>query len=254
MGDEAQPSLAGTPSDQVPAILAADCTDITAIYVAMSGRHPEGADAEYLAWHLLDHRPEQHRLRTLRASFRLVSTPACRAARAAADARYDAVDHVMTYLFTDAGALPAAVDLNVAIVEAGRVPYLLPDVARGVYRLEGTAAAPRIKVGADVLPWWPAKGAFLLVERGEAPAADLLDVAGVGGAWWGTGLPLGAPYTTVDNAGLQITYCFLDDEPPVVAERLRPALERRWGAPGLTPLLAAPFYTPVPYDWGRHVP
>jgi hypothetical protein len=243
-----QPALVGTPSDEAPGILAAGGTDVTTIYVAMSERHPEGGDAAYLAWHLLDHRPEQHRLPSLRASFRLVSTPACRAARIAADGRYDAVDHVMTYLFTGADPLPAAVELNVAITEAGRAPYLLPDVARGVYRLEGTAAAPRIKVGADVLPWWPAKGAFVLVERGPAPASELVEVDGVGGAWWGAGLPMGQPFTSVDNDGLQITYCFLDDEPPAVAERLRPLLEQR------ELLLAAPFYTPVPYEWDRHLP
>jgi hypothetical protein len=127
--------------------------------------------------------------------------------------RFDAVDHVMTYLFAGADPLPAAVELNVEITKAGRAPYLLPDVARGVYRLEGTAAAP------------------------------------LGGAWWGAGVPMGQPYTSVDNEGLQITYCFLDDDPPAVAERLRPLLARR-----PTPLLAAPFYTPVPYDWDRHLP
>ena len=37
----------------------------------------------------------------VRASLRLVSTPACRAARAASQDRYDAIDHVMTYFFSD---------------------------------------------------------------------------------------------------------------------------------------------------------
>ena len=43
-----------------------------------------------------------------------------------------------------------------------------------------------MKVGADVLPWWPAQGVYLLVERGEAPATDLAEVPGVAGAWWAT--------------------------------------------------------------------
>jgi hypothetical protein len=56
----------------------------------MARRHPEGRDAEYLRWHTLDHRPEQHRIAGVRASLRLVSTPACRAARAYSDERFDA--------------------------------------------------------------------------------------------------------------------------------------------------------------------
>ncbi len=57
--------------------------------------------------------------------------------------------------------------LSVALREAGRAPSLLPTVERAAYRLDGMAAAPRIKIGADVLPWWPAKGVYVLVERGD---------------------------------------------------------------------------------------
>ena len=246
--------LVGTPSDDVPAMLATGRTDVTTVYVSMSARHPEGRDADYLTWHSLDHRPEQHRLHALRASFRLVSTPACRAVRAASDPRYDAADHVMTYLFTDVGGLPVFNDLNIAMAQVGRTPYLLPLVERAVYRLDGTVAAPRIKVGADVLPWWPARGVYLLVEQGSAPAAELAALDGVGGVWWGGAQPMEPPYTTTDNTGLQISYCFLDDEPPVVGERIRPVLEQRWRENGVTPLLAAPFHTLVDYAWDRYLP
>jgi hypothetical protein len=246
--------LVGAPSDAVPEILSTGGTDVTTIYMSLTARHPEGDDAAYLAWHSLDHRPEQHRLPTLRASFRLVSTPQCRAARAASDPRYDAADHLMTYLFTDVDGLPAFNELNIAMAEAGRTPYLLPLVERAVYRLDGTAAAARVKVGADVLPWWPATGVYLLIEHGERPAHDLVDVDGVGGAWWGGALPKEPPYTTQDNRGLQISYLFLDDDPPVVGERLRPVLAQRWSDSGVTPLLAAPFHSLVSHDWGRYVP
>jgi hypothetical protein len=94
--------LVGTPSDDTPAILAAGKAGVSALFVSMSGAHPEGRDGDYLAWHALDHRPEQHRLARLRASLRLVSTATCRTARAASSDRYDRVDHVMTYCFTDA--------------------------------------------------------------------------------------------------------------------------------------------------------
>ena len=105
-------ALVGTPSDAVPEILAAGRSGVTVLYVSLSARHPHGADAEYLGWHALDHRPEQHRLAAVRASLRLVSTPACRSARAASPARLDATDHVMTYFFADRSGLTGFVDLS----------------------------------------------------------------------------------------------------------------------------------------------
>ena len=62
-------------------------------------------------------------------------------------------------------------------------------VERGVYSVRETNAAPRIKIGADVLPWWPASGVYLLVEQGHAPATGLIDVPGVAGTWSAVALP-----------------------------------------------------------------
>jgi hypothetical protein len=215
---------------------------VTTLFVAMAGRDPDGRDAEYLAWHALDHRPEIHRLDTLRGAQRLVSTPACRAARAAGEDHYDGVDHVMTYLFADLGAVAALGDLGRSLAEAGRMSWRLPSVEIGVYDLVGTEAADRIDVGADVLPWRPVTGVYLVVEQGAAPAGALTEVAGVAGAWWGT------------TQGRQITYCYLDDDPLTTAERLRPVLAQRWDAGQVVPRLAAPFLVPVDFDWGRHLP
>ena len=156
-------ALAGAPSDEVPGIAATGDGGITALFVSMAARHPGGADADYLRWHTLDHRPEQHRLASVRASLRVVSTPACRAARAAGDARFDAVDHVMSYFFADIAGLDAFAALSRALGGAGRVPFVLPPVERGVYAVQSRVAAPRARIGADVLPWWPARGLFLLL-------------------------------------------------------------------------------------------
>jgi hypothetical protein len=46
--------------------------DITTLFVSMATRHP--IDHQYLRWHTLDHRPEQHRLSAARLAG-LVSTP-----------------------------------------------------------------------------------------------------------------------------------------------------------------------------------
>jgi hypothetical protein len=249
-------NFVGTPSDEVPEVLATGRTDVTTIFVSMSARDPDGRDADYIAWHSLDHRPEQYRLAALRGSLRLVSTPACRAARAASDERYDGVDHVMTYLFADPAGLRPFGALGAALGAAGRMPRMLPSVEMGVYDLAGRVASRRAVVGADVVPWRPARGVYLLVERvdgGPAPAADLAEVPGVAGAWWYTGTP-DAPPTVAATRDLQITYVYLDDEPAAVAARLRGPVEKRWAGGGATPLLAAPFHTITPFEWDRFLP
>lgn len=246
--------LGGIPSDDVPEILSLGGSDVSTIFVSMSTRDPEGRDVEYLQWHALDHRPEQYRLPGLRASLRLVSTPACRSARAVSDERYDAVDHVMTYFFGDGNALGPFARLGADLRKVGRMPHMLPAVERGVYHLRGAEAAPRVKIGADVLPWWPARGVYLLIERGVAGASGLLEVPGVGGAWWASGSAAVDQPATDDVTGLQVTFCFLDDEAVDTASRLRPALDQRWADGALVPLLAAPFHIPDTHDWTRNLP
>lgn len=135
-------ALPGTPSDEVAEILAAGRGEITTLFVSMATRHPDGTDADYLRWHTLDHRPEQHRLAAVRASLRLVSTPACRGARAVSGGPLDAVDHVMTYFFTNAAGLHSFNELSTALGNAGRKLSLLPPVERGVYEVRDRAAAP----------------------------------------------------------------------------------------------------------------
>lgn len=245
--------LPGAPSDDVAAVLAEGRGDVGTLFVSMANRHPDGTDADYLRWHTLDHRPEQHRLSAVRASLRLVSTPACRAARAASPSPYDAIDHVMTYFFTDPGGMEAFLALSKALGDAGRKLPLLPPVERGVYDVTGKRASPRVKVGADVLPWWPAVGVYLLLERGAAAPTDLLDVEGVAGVWSATSLDVG-PRLASASAGQTISYCFLDADPVSTAGRLRPVLERRWGDGGVAPLFAAPFHPVVPHEWDRYVP
>jgi hypothetical protein len=66
--------LTGTASDELPEVLATGATDIRTIFVSMSAREPDGRDADYIAWHSLDHRPEQYRLAGIRHSIRVVST------------------------------------------------------------------------------------------------------------------------------------------------------------------------------------
>jgi hypothetical protein len=243
--------LVGFPSDEVPGVRATGDGDITTLFVSMAERHPNSNDAGYLRWHALDHRPEQHRLSSVRASLRVVSTPACRAARAASGPGFDAIDHVLAYFFTGIAGLTRFKNLSIALNSAGRVPFVLKPVQRGVYTVVDKIAAPRVKAGADVLPWVPMKGVYILLGTDTAPPADLIKIAGVAGVW--SGVAVANEFSNA-QVGQKITYCFLDDDPVAVAERLQPVLAKRWSTKGSAAPFAAPFHAIVPYEWDRFVP
>jgi hypothetical protein len=244
--------LPGVPSDQLPAVLATGKTDVRRIFVSMAGREPRGRDAQYLQWHALDHRSEQYRIAGMRHSLRLLLTPECRAARAFCDARYDAVAHVMTYFFAGGAAFDQFSALSDAL-GGERRPYRLPSIETGYLHVAGMVASPQAIVGADVIPWRPALGVYLIAEEGSASPDALAQIDGVAGLWWHQG---GVPPVPGfrDNTGLQLTYCFLDSDPLQVALQFREPLERRWRAQGVRPLLAAPFQIPVAFEWNRYLP
>ena len=89
----------------------------------------------------------------------------------------------MTYFFSDTAGLDGFLTLSAALGGAGRKLPLLPPVERGVYGVQSRVAAARVKVGADVLPWWPARGVYLLLETSGAPTTELVEVDGVAGIW-----------------------------------------------------------------------
>jgi hypothetical protein len=250
--------LPGIPSDQLPAVLATGTTDVRRIFISMAAREPDGRDAEYLEWHSLDHRTEQYRIAGVRHSLRLVSTPACRAARAVSDSYHSTVDHVMTYFFSADAALDQFGALSIAL-GGERRPFRLPSIDAGYLTLAGMVAAPAAIAGADVIPWRPARGVYLLVEQGElvqqgmASPAELADISGVAGIWWHTGGVAPLPGFR-DNTGLQLTYCFLDADPVETASRFLQPLQQRWRTGKIVPLLAAPFQIPVPFEWDRYLP
>lgn len=243
----------GSPSDSLPNVLAIGSADIGCAFTSFSGRDPDGRDAEYIAWHSLDHRPEQYRLAGLKASLRLVSTPQCRNARAASEGAYDAVDHVMTYMFRDMSSLPAFNTLGKVLNEHGRMPLRLPSIGYMTADFAGKVAAASAVAGSDVLPWRPAMGVYLIVEEGNISPADLVDVPGVAGVWWFSGSMSPEPFNT-DARGRQISYCYLDRDPLSVAAGLKERMLQRWSSGAARGLLAAPFFTIVPFEWSRYLP
>jgi hypothetical protein len=243
--------MASLPSDDAPAVVACGRTNVRVSMVSMSARAPDGSDAAYLAWHGLDHLPEQYRIPGVRLGARWVSTPACRAARAASSARYDAVDHVVQYLFAEpvAESLDAFFALGAALRAARRMAELLPSVELAGYLLDAITASPRVLVGADVLPWRPARGVYLLIEEDAGVPESLLAVPGVAGLWTWSGIS-GVDARLASTRGQRLTVAYLDDDPVRTAALIADALAAR----ATSALLAAPFQPVVPWRWDAALP
>lgn len=245
--------LPGTPTDQCPAIRDCGSGDCASIFLSLSARHSRGDDAQYLRWHTLDHRPEQQRLPGLRTSLRAVSTPACRRARAPGDPGFDAVDHVMAYFFAPDAELDGFRELSAALRAAGRTSFSLDPVQRDLYTVEERRAAPGVTAGADVLPWVPSRGIYLVLEagQGDVGAAGLADVPGVAGLW---SAAQRASAVGSGGSGQRLHVYFLEGDPVDVGLRLRPAVADLWRGADARVLLAAPFFCVVPYEWERYLP
>jgi hypothetical protein len=129
----------------------------------------------------------------------------------------------------------------------------LRSIDAGYLDLAGKVAAPHAVAGADVIPWRPVRGVYLVVEQGSASPAAFAEIEGIAGVWWHQG---GVPPLPGfrDNTGLQLTYCFIDGDLLQTAQRLREPLQKRWETGAVTPLLAAPFQVPVAFEWNRYLP
>jgi hypothetical protein len=236
-------------------------------FFSLTRPSPTGDDRPYLAWHQLDHMPEQYRLPGMVLGQRWTSTPACRQARAAEVEGWSSVEHVVCYLMSD--PVDPTVDdflsLGQELADAGRYPHVMPSLYRGALRLVETVAAPRVLVSAEVVPFRPHRGVYLVVEEldaasGSAAAKEplgplpadvmvaLTGVPGVAGAWVFATSP-DLRRTMFSEGRLRITVCYLDDEPVAVADRLADTVGRLRGAASARLLLAAPFESIVRWDW-----
>jgi hypothetical protein len=236
-------------------------------FLSLTGASPTGDDRPYLAWHQLDHMPEQYRLPGLLLGQRWASTPDCRGARAAEAEGWSAVEHAVCYLMGE--PVDRTVDdfltLGRELAEVGRYPLVMPSHYRGALRLVDTMAAARVLVSPEVIPFRPHRGVYLVVEQPEGAASagasvdglgrlppgvlsGLSQVPGVAGAWAFATFPDLRRSMFTDGI-LRMTVCYLDDEPVAVAERLAATIPDLWRAAGTTVLLAAPFESVVRWDW-----
>ncbi len=238
-------------------------------FFSLSHRSETGDDRPYLEWHQMDHMPEQYRLPGMVLGQRWASTPACRAARAVETDGWSAVDHVVCYLM--GSPVDETIDeflvLGRHLAELGRFSQSLPSQYRGALRLLESHAAHRVLIDAEVVPFRPHRGVYLIVEEPTERSTqdpfiqrlhthvvpELLTVPGVAGAWvFATTPSIRRPLFT--EGSYRMTLCYLDDEPAAVAERLAPVVEQAWSSSPAGVVLAAPYESLILWDWERFGP
>ena len=187
----------------------------------------------YNEWHMLDHMPEQYPLDGIAYGQRWVSTPACRAARAASGERLDPIHYVTLYLMTDPvdRTLREFMELGKHLREVDRFHLHRRACLSGPFRFAAAAAAPRVLISSEAVPYRPNRGVYVQVDPGSAPVDldQLCARPGVAGAW------------TFADDERTITVSWLDDDPLVVAAHFPP--------PGGRTEFAGPFESITPWKW-----
>jgi hypothetical protein len=209
--------------------------------------------------------PEQYPLRGVAFGQRWVSTPACRAARAVAEAPLDPVHYLTLYLMTDPveETLEEFLDLGRRLRRLGRFHEHRRSHLAGPFRLDDALAAPRVLVSREAVPYRPNCGVYVAVEAPAAPdrlgayvrrqreeqLPELVAQPGVAGVWTFAGAPdLGPRVWRPGNH--RITVCYLDRSPLEVAAALGRVFAAGWRDAPVRPLLAGPFESITPWRWG----
>jgi len=219
----------------------------------------------YNEWHQLDHMPEQFQIPGIAYGQRFVASPRCRDARVRAEPEVAPAHYVALYLMGDPAppTLDEFAELGDRLRNLGRFHQHRHSHLSGAWQaLEGWAA-PRVLVGADVVPWRPGTGIYTIVEEpvGDVDAVDafvrsehltgvprLLEVPGVAGVWtFSTSALYRNPRWTPGRT--RITVCWLDGDPVTTATALAPLVEHRWSVAPMRPILAGPWEVIRPYQW-----
>jgi hypothetical protein len=168
---------------------------------------PSGHHA-YNEWHQLDHLPEQFALEGVLFGQRWVCSPECQASRVAVSALLQPCHYMTLYLMRDESVLPAFGALAERLRQEDRFYPARQAHLAAPFTVTGQWAAPRIRVSADVVPFRPSQGVYVVV----GPPVDgdaLVAHSGVAGAW-----------SFLDESrSRHITVAFVDTELiPVAAE------------------------------------
>lgn len=222
----------------------------------------EGAHRAYNEWHQLDHLPSQYPFPGIVFGQRWAAAAACRAARQVSEPPLDAADYVTLYLMAEplAATLQDFSDLARELRAVGRFFDRRRAVLSGAFSPQGAAAAERVDIAAEAVPYRPTRGLYVLVEHLADPGTQsdraeltpLLTAPGVAGVWRFGPLDRPLPPELADRwhpGPHRVTVWFLDEDPLEVAPHIDPMAASLWKTAGTTPLLAGPFAAITPWQW-----
>jgi hypothetical protein len=211
-----------------------------------------GEHHSYNEWHQLDHMPEQYPLDGVAFGQRWVSTPACRAARAVSEPSLDPIHYMTLYLMTEPveRTLREFMQLGRDLHAAGRFHLHRKARLSGPFPFGSGAAAARVLISAEAVPYRPNLGVYVEVEEiadGDDSADEerirtahlgaLCAVSGVAGAW-----------SFADEAR-RVTVTWLDAPPLEMCDRLAPIVARRQAESTGRTVFAGPLETITPWQW-----
>ena len=202
---------------------------------------PPDAEEAYDRWHRLDHLPEQYAIDGVAYGQRWVATPRCAAARLVDDPELGRARHVTLYLMTEpvGPTLAEFAGLAVELRDAGRWFERRTAIEFGAWRVDERRAAVHALVRAEVVPWRPSTGAYMVVQRDDVQPVDidaLVAADGVAGAW-SFRVDAAMENPTWRRPPHRITVLWLDGDPLDAAAALAAPLAARRG--GI--VLAGPF-------------
>ncbi|HUC38468.1 MAG TPA: hypothetical protein VMR97_15250 [Acidimicrobiales bacterium] len=215
----------------------------------------------YNEWHQLDHLPEQYRITGVVHGQRWVCTPACKSARTFDAGRLEGAQYVTLYLMT------APVDrtleqfgaLGRELHDLGRFHERRRSLLSGPFAVLGARAARRALVSAEVLPYRPNLGVYVIVEAAAGAALDavawhdevagrLVELPGVAGV---IGFASRGDFEHLGwhPGDVRVSVCYLDEPPLEVCATVDPVVLEIFEGRS-TPELAGPFETITPWEWG----
>ncbi|MGH9030449.1 MAG: hypothetical protein ACRDV4_12645 [Acidimicrobiales bacterium] len=239
----------------------------------------------YNEWHQLDHLPQQYEIPGIVFGQRWASPPPCTNSRPFEGDLLQRVHYVTLYLMSSPvdATLDRFVELAGSLRSKGRFFEHRKARLSGPFEVCGTAVAERALVSADVVPFRPNRGVYVIVEDLESSGRT----GGRTGDRTGdrTGEPSGertgerigeterwrdraerlvghravAGTWTFDSSRMRqrprwqpgrrrVTVCYLDQPPMAVAAELGDLVRELWSDAD-EPELAGPFETITPWEW-----
>lgn len=222
----------------------------------------------YGEWHALDHMPENVALEGVALGTRWVRTPECAARTAASTPDLAEMQYLTTYWFRDPHQESIRVwdDLASASRHWGRRPELAwtQRLRRGYHVPTKGYVNPAALVPADVLPFRPTTGAYLLASRFVGAPVDVVELMqwydqeripelvtapGAAGAWsFVTEDTFAQDRKSPEMTAERVLLVYLDGDPLAYADALGAVESER--AEGIeTVLMATPLVTVRPWTW-----